>query len=142
MLGDDIAWALPKLRDHAESLMLDRCTITRLDPNSEPGEMDPETGQYPESARTEVYAGKCRVQANSVIASASDSNAGERPGTTQELELQIPIVGTETVSVGDVVEVTAAVMDSALQGRVYTITAPHEKSQASARRLRIERVTS
>lgn len=142
MLGDDIAWALPELRRQAESLMHDSCTITRLDPDAEPGEMNPETGQYPEPARITVYEGKCRIQAKSVVASGTDSSAGERTGTTQELELQIPVVGTENVAVDDVVEVTVAVMDTSLQGRTYTITAPHEKSQATARRLRIERVTS
>jgi len=142
MLGDDIAWALPELRRAAESNMTDACTITRPDPNADPVEMDPETGQYPESARITVYVGKCRIQAKSVIASGTDSNAGERAGTTQELELQLPVAGTEGVSVDDVVEVTAAVMDSSLVGRIYTVTAPHEKSQATARRLRIERTTS
>lgn len=142
MLGDDIAWAFPDLRRATESNMRDTCTITRVDPDAAAPVMDPETGQYPEPARTTVYAGKCRIQAKSVIAAASASTAGERAGTTQELELQIPVVGTEAVSVGDVVEVTASVSDAALVGRTFTVTAPHEKSQATARRLRIERVTS
>lgn len=140
--GDDMTSTLIELRQMAEENMLDACAITRVDPDAPAPQMDPETGQYPEPARIAVYTGKCRIQAKSVVASASDSSAGERTGSTQELELQLPVVGTENVSVDDVVEMTAALMDASLQGRVYTITAPHEKSQATARRLRIERVAS
>ena len=46
MIHDDIAAALPELRAHAESLMVDSCTITRrrLDGDGEPvREMDPVT---------------------------------------------------------------------------------------------------
>lgn len=140
MLGDDIAWALPEFRRQTESLMLDLCTITRPDPDAPAPQMDPETGQYPEPERITVYEGKCRIQIKS--SAVSDVNAGERPGTTQEIEWQGPVVGTESIAVDDVVVMTSVAMDSALEGRTFTVAGRHEKSQATARRLRLIEVTS
>ena len=125
----------------AEGLMSDACTITRVDPNATPGVPDATTLVIPAPARVTVYAGKCRVQIKSMIASSSDSDAGERQATTQEFELQLPVVGTEGVSITDVVEVSTAVNDSALEGRKFTIVARHEKTHATSRRLRVIEVT-
>lgn len=140
MLGDDIALALPGMRAQAESLMLDRCTITRAGAGK--GPFNEATGKYDPPARVAIYSGKCRVQIKSVIAAGSGSTAGERVGTVQEFELQLPIAGTTAVTINDVAEVTSAALDPSLAGRKFTVTARHEKSQATARRLRVSEVTS
>lgn len=140
MLGDDIAWALPELRAAAESQMRDTCSITRAGTGT--GPFNESTGQYDKPARTTVYTGKCRLQIKSVIASGSNADAGDRTGTVQELELQLPVDGTSTVTIGDIAEVTSSAMDDSLIGGKFTITARHEKSQATARRLRVSEVTA
>ena len=139
MLADDIAWALPQLRAEAERNMTDTCTITRAGVGK--GPWNDATGQYDTPARVTIYTGKCRVQIKSVVASSSRQDAGERAGIAQELELQLPVVGTEGVAIHDVATVTGASLDASLVGRMFTVTARHEKSQATARRLRVIEVT-
>jgi hypothetical protein len=139
MLGDDIAWALPQLRAQAESNMLDACTVTRVDPDA-PAPVMGADGQYPETARITVYTGKCRIQVRTTA--AANVSAGERIGTTQETEWQGPVTGTEDIAVDDVVLLTSSALDSALEGRTFTVAARHEKSQATARRLNLIEVTS
>lgn len=141
MLADDIARALPQFRAEAERQMQDSCTITCEDPEATQGPIDPVTGQYPPIARITVYTGKCRVQIKSVIASSSDASAGERMATVQEFELQLPVVGTESVAINDVAEMLTCALDTSLEGRKFTVAARHEKSQATARRLRVIEVT-
>lgn len=133
--SDDLA----EFRELAECQMVDTCTITRAGVGA--GTFNPTTGQYDGAdARITVYSGRCRVQIKSVIASSA-SDAGERQVTAQEFELQLPVVGTELVSVNDVAEMLTASMDASLVGRKFTVAARHEKSQATARRLRVIEVT-
>lgn len=117
--------------------MTDTCTITRVDPEAPEPVPDPDTLVIPPKARIPVYSGKCRIQIKSIIASSSDSDAGERQATTQEFELQLPIDGTADVAITDVAEVTTATFDDSLVGRKFTVVARHEKSQATSRRLRV-----
>lgn len=140
MLGDDIAWALPQLRAEAESQMRDTCTITRAGTGK--GPFNQTTGQYDKPPRVTVYTGKCRVQIKSVIASGSDASAGERVGTVQELELQLPVAGTDGIAIHDVAKILTSAHDDSLVDREFTVTARHEKSQATARRLRVSEGTS
>lgn len=135
MLADDIAAALPGLRVEAERNMTDACTITRAGVGK--GPWNESTGQYDAPARTTIYTGKCRVQIKAIIASSSESDVGERASIAQEFELQLPVSGTGAVSIHDVAEVTVAAHDDSLVGRKFTVTARDEKSQATARRLRV-----
>ena len=141
MLADDIAAVLPGVRAEAESLMTDTCTITREDPNAPEPEPDPVTLVIPPKARITVYSGKCRVQIKSIIASSTDSDAGERATVTQEFEWQGPVVGTETVAVNDVIQMVTAPNDTALVDRKFTVTARFEKTHATSRRLRVIETT-
>lgn len=136
------ASATARGRRAAEDGMTDTCVITRPDPDGAPAEMDPETGQYPESARLTVYEGKCRVQIASVMGDASTVNAGERDGTTQGSVLQLPVLESTDVAADDVVMMTAVTHDPSLVDRQFTITGRHGKSQATARRLRVIEVTA
>jgi hypothetical protein len=128
---------LAEFRAMAEGNMQDACTITRVDPEASASEMDPDTLEYPPAARITVYSGKCRVQIKSVIASSSGSDAGERQATTQEFEVQLPVAGTGGVAITDVVHIDTAMFDSSLEGREFTVVARHEKTHATARRLRV-----
>lgn len=133
--------AIARGRSAAEAGMTDTCTITRVDPDAVVGDMDADTMQYPDVDRLTVYSGPCRVQVTSIIANSTSSNVGERVTTAQGSELQLPVDGTGDVSVNDVAEITASVNDSELVGRKFTVSARHEKSHATARRLRVTEVT-
>ncbi len=130
------AAGLARGRAKAERLMTDACTITRPGAGG-PGPIDPETGQYADPARVTIYTGKCRIQIKSIVASASDSDAGDRQGAVQEVEWQGPVVGTEAIAINDVIHMNSSASDAALVAREFTVTARHEKSQATARRLRV-----
>lgn len=125
----------------AESNMTDTCIITRVDPDAEPGEPDPDTLAYPDPPRITVYEGKCRLQVRSIVANASSSDAGERQTTVQESELQLPVATSGDVAVTDVAKMLTCVLDPSLVDHEFTVKGRHGKSQATARRLRVEEVT-
>lgn len=102
---------------------------------------DDETGQYTDPARATIYEGVCRIQIPSIIAGEKVLSAGERATTTQEAELQLPVGGTDGVAIDHRVEILTSPLDVSLVGRVFTVTARHEKSHATARRLRVRDVT-
>ncbi len=139
---------MPGFKQDAESNFHDTCTITRKGTGT--GEFNNETGQYDDPPRTTIYGptvaphfGKCRLQVRSISSGSTDSNAGEREAGVQESELQLPVdESTGNVAVGDVAEMVTCVMDPSLVGRQFTIASRHGKSQASARRLRVEEGTS
>jgi hypothetical protein len=120
-------------RAAAEALMVDACTITRA---GAAGAFNPITGGYGSSS-TSVYVGKCRVQIRS--ASVSTPEFGGQAVVVQQVELQVPM-SVLGVRPGDTVTVTASQRDPDLVGRVYTVSAPFAKTDATARRLRVEEV--
>jgi hypothetical protein len=131
---------LSRGRAAAESLMLDTCVISR--PGAGEREYDKDKMRYTDPDREVVYGpdlephrGKCRIQIRAVVASITESDAGGRVGSVQQFELQLPVVGTDGVTIDDVVEITSAAHDPSLVGRQFTVKARHEKSQATARRL-------
>ena len=134
-----IAQALADGRALAESLMVDTCTITRAGTGT--GPFDPETGQYDDPARVSVYSGKCKIQDKSIIAASTSSNAGDRAVIAQGSELQLPVIESAGVAINDVSHIDTCVDDPSLVDREYTISARHGKSQATARRLRVEEAT-
>jgi hypothetical protein len=137
-----VASALARGRRAAEKLMTATCTITRVDPDATRGEMDPDTLKYPEAARLTVYEGPCRIQIQSVIGGASDTDAGDRAGTAQQSELQLPVLASANVAITDIAVIDSEPNDPALVGRTFTITALHQKSHATARRLPVTEVTA
>lgn len=137
MLSDDITWALPGLRAEAERLMTSTCTITRAGEGK--GEFNETTGQYDKPERITIYEGKCRIQIKT--SAANDTNAGDRVAVVQASEWQGPIVGTENVSVNDVIHIDSCAHDASLIGREFTVVARHEKTHATSRRLSVKEVT-
>jgi hypothetical protein len=131
--------ALAAGRSLAESLMTATCLIT-ADGVGEPV-FDDETGQYVEPERVTVYEGKCRVQIPGDRTASNEAEAGDREISTQEPELQLPVVGSEAVAVGHQALIVSNPRDTALVDRVFTVIGPHAKSQATARRLRVIEVT-
>lgn len=133
MLGYDIAAALPELRQQAESMMVDTCTVEYVNGSA-----------WDEGAGTSVptyaprYTGKCRVQ--TTLTEPSNPDAGEREWTVESFTISLPMSATG-FQVGDRVTITKTLLDPDLLGRVFTVAALAHKTHMTARRLRVEEVT-
>lgn len=132
-LADDVVGVLPFLREQAESLMLDQCTVTR------PGEpvTDPDSGVV-SNGSTLVYAGKCKVQSKD--SSTSSPEAGGHSFTVVSRQVHIP-AGSADVRDDDVVTITAATL-SRLVGKVYRVDGFTPDSYDTAFRIPVKEVTS
>ena len=127
------AIALARARTAAALGMTDTCTIRRRDAEA----VDDNTGVVTPTW-LEVYAGQCRVQQRNPI--AQQQTPGPDFQLLVQLELQLPVTVTG-VLVGDEVTVTAST-DPELVGTVLIVRDLGVKSQASARRLGVNRRTS
>ncbi len=128
MIGD----ALLAGRSFAESLMVDRCTVTR--PGGEPV-FDPSTGDYTPAPDATVYDGPCRVQTPNT--QETTPQYGGREVTVQDVVVSVP-ASVVDAQVGDTATVTASLFDPALVGARFTVVAGERKTHATARRLRCE----
>jgi hypothetical protein len=134
-LADDIRRELPRLREVAESRMLDTCEIRyatgRMIQNEATGR---ETPEY--ALRFET---KCRVKVGGGLAS-QDSEAGGRTIITVTRELHIP-VDSPAVHPGDlavITDVDPVLSDPSLIDAVLKLAGPAPGSQTTARRLQVE----
>jgi hypothetical protein len=128
--------ALARGRLKAEGLMVDTCTIQRR------------TGQTVDHLTAAVtptytlkYSGKAKVQTAGAGAMGRRYDVGQVAEVMVRLELHLPIVGSETIARGDLVTITASVLDAALVGRVMRVHDLSHKSFATARRFLLEEVT-
>lgn len=145
MIHDDIAAALPELRAHAESLMVDSCTITsrRLDESGEPvREMDPVTLELTD-VWDEVYAGRCRVQRPGAVMVGREPVVGGVEYNVETVHVQVPltVLGVKT---NDRVTITAvgAISDPDSVGMALSVRVNQHKTHATKRTLVCEEVTS
>lgn len=127
MIGADV---MARARANAESLMTDRCVVTR------PGDTttDPETG-LPNTGDTKVYEGRCKVQTSGGLASEqTEGSAAQAMGAVSfvwSLYVHFPY-GTAGLRAGDVVEVTEST-NPLLKGRRLRLVSPQsEKTHATA----------
>lgn len=121
-------FVLARGRFAAEASMADACTIRRRNG----GTTDPVTGVGTQPY-TQLYAGKCRVQ--QITGTARPHDVGEDYIYEQRIDVQLPVVGTEGLKVGDEVLITAAVNDQDLVGRSFLVHDLAHKSEATARRV-------
>nr|DAL14415.1 MAG TPA_asm: head closure knob [Caudoviricetes sp.] len=145
MLHDDIAAALPELRAHALSLMVDSCTITRrrLDEDGEPvREMDPVTLELTD-VWDEVWAGRCRVQRPGAVMVGREPVVGGAEYNVETVHVQVPL-SVLGVKADDRVTVTAvgAISDPDSVGMVLSVRVNQHKTHATKRVLVCEEVSS
>jgi len=133
-LADAIAATLPELRAHAESMMVDTCTITRASTGAPV--VDNNNGTVTPAAPATIYAGPCRVQVPDAVEKIEE--AGGDALSVQAAIISLPVAGSEAVAVGDVVTVTSATFDADLAEVDYVVRGLHRKSYATARRLSCE----
>lgn len=125
--------ALAEGRRDAESVMTDRCTISR----SAGHVTDPDTAVVSE-VRSAVYAGKCRVQGREAQATTPES--GGHLYTVEKLMVYLPM--TAEVRTDDYVLVEQALSDSTLVGLNFRLVDLARGSQRTARRWNVERVAA
>lgn len=113
MIGGILAGVLPFLRGQADSMMVDTCTIER------PGApvTNPDTGVVTPSMTT-VYTGKCKVQSKD--SATSSPEAGGATFTVVSRQVHIPANAAD-VKDGDVVTITASLLNSFTVGKVYRV---------------------
>lgn len=116
-------------RADAESLMLDDCTITRVDATA-PFTTDANGVDHP--TLVTVYSGKCKVQ--TLQAQETTPEVGGRLFTVQRARLDVP-VGGYAPQVGDVATLTSGTFDEYLFNRKLRVVALLHKSMATAYRL-------
>lgn len=121
-------------RREAEALMADACTVQR--PGA-PG-TDYVTGVVSPSL-TLIYTGACKVQ--QTIAQSSNPTAAGHSFTVQGSRVDLP-VSSGPFLVGDVVTVTASVLDAQLVSRKFRVLELFHKSFATAQRVRVEEITA
>jgi hypothetical protein len=124
--------------------MIDTCEVSR------PGDVvtDPETGNVTNTP-TRIYPtpeqlaagnpGRCKVQ--QTVSQASNPVAGEHSFTVQDSRVDFP-VDAGPFKVGDVVTMTASVLDPQLVGRTFRVDELFHKSYATAQRTRVKEVTA
>lgn len=132
-LADDILATLPFLREQAESLMLDKCTVHR------PGEPVTDSDGNVTPSLTLLYTGPCKIQ--QTLAQSSNPEAGGHQYTVQDTRWDTP-VAAGVFAVDDVVTITEAILDPQLTGRVYRVTEPFHKTGATAQRTRVSEVVA
>jgi hypothetical protein len=136
-LVNDITAALPGLRAEAEGRMVDACTVYR-GPYT-PIIFDPDTGSWIEPSATLIYDGRCEVQVDGRLV-GREIDAGETEITTMRLTVKLPVDTSADVQIDDQVSVTASAHDPGLVGKLFRVTALHNKTFATARRLQVEEV--
>lgn len=143
MIGEVIAAVLPLMQAQAESRMVD---TVRVVGRTEP-EWDEGSGTYKPGATVTVYEGKARVR--NANPAPQDADAGETMWAKDLAVISVPLHDADTVA-GSVdaiedgmdVEVIAVGAGSASKvGRHYTVQAPHEQTDSTARRFSCQVVT-
>jgi len=122
--------ALLQGRREAETLMVDTCTISR------PGEpvTDPDTGNVTDSMTT-VYTGKCKVASkDSSVASPDVAGASF---TVVSRQVHVP-AGVADIQDGDVVTVTASLLNPFGVGKQYRVEGFEPDSFETAARLPVK----
>jgi hypothetical protein len=130
----------------------DTCRITRAavtgDAEFVAQVLDPDTLQYPEQGRVELYEGPCRVQVKvDINSNVVETTAGDREWTYLVAQLQLPVFTPEgatgdvaDVDVDHICEVLTSPSDPTLVDVVYNIQGIYHKSHAVYRRFRVREV--
>jgi hypothetical protein len=122
---------LAEAQDFAEEGMVDACVIRRVTGWT----TDDFSGtRVPTYLSPDPYTGKCRVQ--QALVQSTREDAGQDDVLLLRLELQLPVVGSEGLAVGDLVTIIAS-RDADLVGRSLVIRDLAHKTDASSRRLQL-----
>lgn len=130
----NVARELPYLQREAVSLMVDACSITRLDPDAEWTE-DPDTGLDVPPEPVDVYEGACKVQTWEPYEQSPE--VGGQTYVRQRYFVHVP-VSAGPFEVGDVVSITSSRNLPSTLNRKFRIAGLHEKTWQTAQRLVVD----
>ena len=131
------ASVLQRGRTAAEAGMLDACTIRREDSVY----VEAGTGNTT-SVFVTIYQGKCRIQQAEGASQARREDAGEASLLMVPRVVHLPVATSTGVRADDLVTIDTCSNDPDLIGRVFRVRQEMGKSEATARRLGVEEVTS
>lgn len=135
-LGADVTAALPEMRLHAESRMVDTCRVVT---NPDATVWDPVTLTDAPADAVLSFQGPVLVKPSSTQPGGVDLSG--QPVTVSTLEAHFPVVGSESIETGHVVEMVTGVHDPGLVGRRFRVIGPQMGSLITARRLPVEEYT-
>lgn len=119
----------------AEGLMVDACTVTRLNGS---GTLDPDGLSYSGApAADSIYEGKCRVRRTGT--QGDEQQAGDKTIGVTGFLVSLPMTAVG-VQLDDLVTVTASALDPDLVGRRLRVSAVTRGTHVTARRLQCEEV--
>ena len=122
-------------RREAERGMVDACTITRVT-----GSTTDRTTLVRVETRATIYDGPCRVQ--ELLAFSRETRPSDDVQVLGRYRvLQLPVVGSEDIQIGDDVTITACVNDPDMVGQVLRVRDQSGKTDATSRRIGIEEMT-
>ena len=125
----DVIGVLPFLRTQAESLMVDACTIER------PGEPVTDPDGNVTTGTTLVYSGKCKVQSKDSLVSTPDSAGASFVVVSRQVHIP---AGAADVQDGDVVTVTASLLNPFGVGKQYRVEGFEPDTYDTAARLPVK----
>lgn len=115
--------------------MVDACTITRVT-----GSTTDRTTLVRVETRATIYDGPCRVQ--ELLAFSRETRPSDDVQVLGRYRvLQLPVVGSEDIQIGDDVTITACVNDPDMVGQVLRVRDQSGKTDATSRRIGIEEMT-
>lgn len=118
----------------AKGGMIDTCTIRRRT-----GEATDPNG-YVTPVWTTVYAGACRIQ--QTVTDPREETPGQDRVLMVRRDLQLPVDASPNVRADDIATIDSCVHDADLVGRRFVIRGEMAKTEATARRLDVEEITS
>jgi len=129
--ASQVALGLTEGRELAESLMTDTCTVSTWTGRTAQNE----TTGAEAKVYDLVFTSKCKVQQRATN-QTSEPEVGGRRQAIDEVEIHMPVSAPQVVE-GQVIEVTAvgSLSDVRLLGRKFVVSAPSNKTHATATRL-------
>lgn len=121
----------------SEARMSDMCTIGVY---GQTGNIDETTGLYSYDFDPLHYIGKCEVFFP-VVKRPDEVFQQEQDLVKQSIDLKLPMVGSELVTVGDIVRIDSSATDTALAGMQFRIVSIYAKTYSTKRRFLVEKVT-
>lgn len=119
----------------AEALMQDACTVEHAVGEPTTGAGGVVTTPYGAA----YYTGRCHVQIKAEAGAGADVGEAYRIVTRRIVKLPMSVTG---VVEGDRITITAAALDAALVGKVYTVRDVEAKTFMTARRVTVLEITS
>jgi len=135
----DMTAEIAELRVEAESMMTDRCVITRtVQPTTAPV-LNPATGLYPDIPAQVIYTGSCSLRVPGMLSAGRMKTSAGDIASLLIAVVAIP-AGSPNMKVQDVVLFTDSEFDPSLIGTLYRVSGLWLSSHVTKQRATVEAV--